>query len=117
MKTIQVSFAPKFDQSDTIPSVALDEASRHNAQMEEGSGIAEVTGVTKHPVVEVAEGVEVGSYTVHAKMYVPAVKYSNDFYLVKIMEPKGLDYLQPERGWQMERGESHETQRFERETL
>lgn len=105
MKTIQVSFAPKFDQSDTISSVALDEASRHNAQMEEGSGIAEVTGVTKHPVVEVAEGVEVGGYTIRAKMYVPAVKYSNDFYLVKIMEPKGLDYLQPERGWQMERGE------------
>ena len=81
------------------------QVSGHNGQMEEGSGMAEVTGVTKHPVVEVAEGVEVGSYTVRAKMYVPAVKYSNDFYLVKIMEPKGLDYLQPERGWQMERGE------------
>ena len=39
----------------------------------------------------VPEGVEVRGYTVRAKMYVPAVKYSNDFYLVKILEPKGLD--------------------------
>jgi hypothetical protein len=73
--------------------------------MEEAFGIAEVTGVTRHPVTEVAEGVEVGGYTIRARMYEPAVKYSNAFYLVKIVEPKGLDYSQPSRGWQMEQGE------------
>jgi hypothetical protein len=76
-----------------------------NVEMEEGTGIAEVTRIMKHPIVEVAEGVEVGGYTIQAKMYVPAAKYSKDFCLVKILKPKGLNRLQPERGWQMEHGE------------
>src|ERR1700693_144587 len=66
--------------------------------MEEGTGVAKVTSVTKHPVVEVAEGVTVGGYTVHAKMHVPALKYSSGLFLVKILEPAALQYLQDERG-------------------
>ena len=73
--------------------------------MEEAVGIAEVTGITRHPVTEVAEGVEVGGYTIRARICEPAVQYSNNFYLVKILEPKGLDYSQPARGWQMEHGD------------
>lgn len=64
-----------------------------------------VTKVTKHPIVEVAEGVQVRRFTVYAQMYVPAHKYSTDLYLVKIVEPGALQYLQPEQGWLMEHGE------------
>jgi hypothetical protein len=39
--------------------------------MEECAGIAEVTRVTKHPVVEIAESVEVGGPAIHARMYAP----------------------------------------------
>ena len=73
--------------------------------MEEGTGIAEVIRVTKHPVVEIAEGVEVGGYTVQARMYVPAQKYSNDFFLVRISKPSELACRQHEKGSQMEHGE------------
>jgi hypothetical protein len=66
---------------------------------------AEVTKVTKHPVVEVAEGVQVGGFTVYAKMYFPAHKYSADIYRVKILEPVALQYLQHEQGSLMEHGE------------
>jgi hypothetical protein len=69
--------------------------------MEEGTGIAEVIRVTKHPVVEIAEGIEVGGYTVHARMYSPAHKYVDDFFLVKILKPD----LQHEKSSQMEHGE------------
>jgi hypothetical protein len=40
--------------------------------MEECTGIAEVIKVTKHPVVEIAEGVEVGGFTVQTKIRAPA---------------------------------------------
>jgi hypothetical protein len=52
--------------------------------MEESAGIAEVIRVTKHPVVEIAEGIEVGGYTIHARMYAPADKCLHDLFLVKI---------------------------------
>jgi hypothetical protein len=64
-----------------------------------------VTRVTKHPVVEVAEGGQVGGFTIHAKMYVPANEYSTDLYLVKIIEPIGLQYLQPEEGYERAKDE------------
>ena len=69
--------------------------------MAESTGIAEVIKVTKHPVVEIAEGVEVGGLTVRARMYAPADEFSNDVYLVKISNP----YLKHEQASQMEHGE------------
>ena len=42
--------------------------------MEECAGIAEVIRVTKHPVIEIAEGVEVGGSTIPARMYATADK-------------------------------------------
>jgi hypothetical protein len=69
--------------------------------MEEGTGIAEVIRVTKKPVVEIAEGVEVGGYIVHARMSVPADEYSHGIFMVKILKPE----LQHARGTQMEHGE------------
>jgi hypothetical protein len=69
--------------------------------MEEGTGLAEVIRVTKQPVVEIAEGVEVGGYTVHARMYAPADKYSEGSFMVKIAKPQ----LQHAQSSQMEHGE------------
>jgi hypothetical protein len=63
-----------------------------------------VTRVTTHPTYELAEGIEVSSVTVTAKMYVPAQKYLSDIYLVKVLKP-GLDRDPPEQGRIMERGE------------
>jgi hypothetical protein len=65
--------------------------------MEEATGIAEVIRVTKHPVFEIAEGVEVGGYTVHARMCAPAHKYSQGFFLVKISKPPEVAYFQHEK--------------------
>jgi hypothetical protein len=79
-------------------------ANRQHVDMEENTGIAVVTGSTKQPVVKVAEGLEVGGFTVRAEMDVPANKYSQDLFLVKIVEPAGLDYLQHEKGSLMEHG-------------
>jgi hypothetical protein len=73
--------------------------------MEEGTGIAQVIRVTKHPIVEIAEGVEVGGYTVDARMEGPADKYSRDFFLVKISKPLKFANLHHEKGSQMEHGE------------
>jgi hypothetical protein len=73
--------------------------------MEEGTGIAEVTKVTKHPIVEIAEGVEVGGYTVRAKMCTPAHRYSTEVFLVKISKPSAFSTVQHEHGSQMEHGE------------
>jgi hypothetical protein len=73
--------------------------------MEEGIAIAEVIRVTKHPVVEIAEGIEVGGYTVHAKMYAPADKYSHGLFLVKISNPLQCANLYHEKGSPMENGE------------
>ena len=47
----------------------------------ECAGIAEVFRVTKHPAVEIAEGVEVGGSTIHARMCTPADKYSSGCFL------------------------------------
>jgi hypothetical protein len=68
--------------------------------MEEGTGLAEVIRVTKQPVVEIAEGVEVGGCTVHARMYAPADKYSEGSFMVKIAKPQ----LQHAQSSQMEHG-------------
>jgi len=73
--------------------------------MEEGTGIAEVIRVTRQPVVEIAEGVEVGGYTIHARMYAPAQKYSNGLFFVKISKPSAFSTVQHENGAQMEHGE------------
>jgi hypothetical protein len=73
--------------------------------MEEGIAIAEVIRVTKHPVVEIAEGIEVGGCTVHAKMYAPADKYSHGSFLVKIASPLQCANLYHEKGSPMENGE------------
>jgi hypothetical protein len=64
-----------------------------------------VTRVRKHPLREVAEGVLVRHFTIYAKMYAPVHEYSTDQFLVRIMEPAALQYLQPEKGSFMEHGE------------
>ena len=58
--------------------------------MEEGRGKAQVIRVTKHPVVEIAEGVESGGYTIQAKMYEPAKRYATAIFSVKITKPTDL---------------------------
>jgi hypothetical protein len=73
--------------------------------MEEGTGIAIVTEVTRRPVVEVDEGAEVGFFTVRAKMYEPEHEYSADLFFVKILEPPGMGSLQNEQGSLMRHGE------------
>jgi hypothetical protein len=73
--------------------------------MEEGTGIAEVIRVTKHPIVEIAEGVEVGGYTVRARMYAPAQRYSQEVFRVKISKPPAFSTIQHEHGSHMEHGE------------
>jgi hypothetical protein len=73
--------------------------------MEEGTGIAVVMRVTKHPIVEIAEGVEVGGYTVHARMYAPADEYSKEIFLVKISKPLAFSTVQHEHGSPMVHGE------------
>jgi hypothetical protein len=54
-----------------------------------------VTKVTKHPIVEVAEGVQVRRFTVYAQMYVPAHKYSTD--LVKLLPMRLLTWMASRR--------------------
>jgi hypothetical protein len=74
--------------------------------MDEGTGIAEVVDVMKHPVVELAEGVEVGgSCTIRAKLRTPVAKYSTGVFLVKILKPADSDSLLPKQGSLMEHGE------------
>ena len=73
--------------------------------MKECAGIAEVIRVMKHPVVEIAEGVEVGGCTIHARMHAPADQYSHGFFLVKISKPSAFAPLQRERSVRMENGE------------
>jgi hypothetical protein len=75
--------------------------------MEEDTGIAEVIKVTKHPVIEIAEGVEVGGWTVQARMYAPAEKYLHELFLVKISKPPELASFHHKKGLQMEHGEFH----------
>jgi hypothetical protein len=73
--------------------------------MEECAGIAEVIRVMKHPVIEIAEGVEVGGCTIYARMYAPADQYSHGLFLVKISKPSEFAPLQHERSLRMENGE------------
>ena len=73
--------------------------------MEEGTGIAQVIRVTKDPIVEIAEGVEVGGYTVYARMEGPVDRYSHDVLLVKISKPLKAANLHHERGSPIEQGE------------
>jgi hypothetical protein len=73
--------------------------------MEEGTGIAEVIRVTKHPIVEIAEGVEVGGYTVRARMCAPAHRYTKEIFLVKISKPSAFSTIRHEHGSPMEHGE------------
>jgi hypothetical protein len=75
--------------------------------MQEGATIAEVIRVTRHPVFEIAEGVEVGGYTIHARINVPAdkYKYSHDCFRVKISKPSACASHQHEKGSQMKDGE------------
>ena len=73
--------------------------------MEEGAAIAEVIRVTRHPVIEIAEGVEVGGYTIHARINVPADKYSHDCFRVKISKPSACASHHHEKGSEMKHGE------------
>jgi hypothetical protein len=73
--------------------------------MEEATGIAQVIRVTKYPIVEIAEGVEVGGYIVYARMDGPLDKYSHDFLMVKISKPMKVANLHHEKGSPMEHGE------------
>jgi hypothetical protein len=73
--------------------------------MEEGAGIAQVIRVTRYPILEIAEVVEVGGYTVFARMVGPADKYSHDFFLVKISKPLKVANLHHEKGSPVEHGE------------
>jgi hypothetical protein len=73
--------------------------------MEEGTGIAEVIRVTKHPIVEIAEGIEVGGYTVRARLCTPAQRYSKEVFLVKISKPSAYSTVRHEHGSTMEHGE------------
>jgi hypothetical protein len=73
--------------------------------MEDAAGIAEVVRVTKHPVVEIAEGVEVGGYTIQARICPAAHKCANGLFLVKVSKPSEIACHQRERGLQMKHGE------------
>jgi hypothetical protein len=73
--------------------------------MKESTGIATVTKVLKHPVVRLAGGLEVRGFTVRAKMYAPADKYSDDLFYVKVTSPRALGSRQPEQGTLMAYGE------------
>jgi hypothetical protein len=73
--------------------------------MEEGTGIATVTKVLKQPVIRLAAGLEVSGFTVRAKMYAPAHRYSDDLFYVKVTNPVALASRQPEQGTLMAYGE------------
>jgi hypothetical protein len=73
--------------------------------MKENDGIAEVIRVTKHPVVEIAEGVEVGGCTIHARMYAPPDQFSRGLFLVKISKPCEITSRQHASNLRMENGE------------
>ena len=49
----------------------------------------------KQPVVRLAGGLEVSGFTVRAKMYAPAHKYSDDLFYVKVTSPVALGSRQP----------------------
>jgi hypothetical protein len=73
--------------------------------MQEGTAIAEVIRVTKHPVVEIAEGVQVGGCTVRARLFSPDAYSKGSFIVVKITKPSVFISLQHEKGSLMEHGE------------
>ena len=73
--------------------------------MEENAEIAEVIRVANHPVVEIAEGVEVGGCTVYARINDPRQKYCHASFVVQILKPSGLSHLQREKGLRLERGQ------------
>ena len=53
---------------------------------------------------QVAPDIQVTVYHIEARMLVPANKYSDDIYRIKIIKPKGARYLMPEDGTSMEHG-------------
>jgi hypothetical protein len=73
--------------------------------MEEATAIAKVIRVTKHPVVEIAEGVQVGGCTVRARVSTPDTYSKGSFIVVKISKPSVFISLQHEKGSLMEHGE------------
>jgi hypothetical protein len=58
-------------------------------RMEE-TGVAEVVSVTKKPPALKNNGAEQPLYAIQAKMYLPASKYSNGLFRVKISKPVDL---------------------------
>jgi len=54
------------------------------------TGVAEVVSVTKKPPALKNNGAEQPLYAIQAKMYLPANKYSNGVFRVKISKPKDL---------------------------
>jgi hypothetical protein len=75
-----------------------------NLQVADLPNIAVVTEVIKQPVVNV-EGLQIGGFTVRAKMNAPAHAFSNDIYKVKVLKPIELTGLQVDPGSIMEHGE------------
>jgi hypothetical protein len=61
---------------------------RHDGWNErKDSGIAEVTQAIRHPIVKVDEGMEIRVFSIRAKMHVPAHRYSQDLFRVKVLKP------------------------------
>jgi hypothetical protein len=66
--------------------------------MQEDKTIAEVTQVTKHPVVEVSEGVKTGGFTVHAKIVPPAEKFSTGLAECGLFAATAMPHLRRQSG-------------------
>ena len=58
--------------------------------MEESIGIAEVVSVKRLPLMGEINDFEEHIYAIQAKIYLPAGRYSNNLFRVKISKPIGL---------------------------
>jgi hypothetical protein len=63
--------------------------------MEESTGIAEVISVKRLPLMEETDSLWDHVYAIQAKIYLPADKYSNDLFRVKISKPIGVSKRAP----------------------
>jgi hypothetical protein len=66
--------------------------------------IAKVEECTKIGTLADFEGAEATIFQVTAEMYVPAQKYLNGIFKVKVIKPEGIAYLMPDHGARMEHG-------------
>jgi hypothetical protein len=53
---------------------------------------------------QVTPDIQVTYYRVEARMLVPANKYTDDSYMVRIIKPEGMGYLMDEKGVLMDHG-------------